>query len=512
MRARKLALILLSKSLVVAITVFVILTLSAGAQNYPFPSKVGQPAAICTGCRSLNASGEPNDGKPTWQYDDPLFAFTGRVVDSQATQNIQHQGMRTLRAGIVRSAYSRRGDAPPRVYAYIGLATFGAYSLETFPKTLGSKMITVRDVAKRSVALRTSGPERVAKPDAVVYPEKDNSGWQVPFVDSAERLKDFDFDDRGYVYLAYDVFGFGIVRDTGQTGIAILPIVEGSQQIASLEGMQPDKIIAVKSGGRYYLAVSYMGNSLAGRRIFDVTDPAAPTLVSHTVGAATKQTVIRDWARDDGKGIVAVVANDGMLRIYTYDAYVQNKLPAHTLTSKTKFTSMVFDERGVLWVIETPAGAKGKTQVRRLVYEDGRLADTAYTPFPEWLEPVKIHARGGYLAAVGRVKRGNRSLTNGFLFKIDGDDLVNLSTGDFFLNYYHAAPKGFAQPAGYTSSPQDVHLLTTGGRTYLMYMVYGLGDVFEIKEAGDGGGGVDPDPPVDPAPCPCCVCPNGGIE
>jgi hypothetical protein len=466
------------------------------AQNYPLPVKAGQPAAVCTGCKSLNSAGQPNAGKPTVQYDAPLVAFAGRVVDSQATQNIQHLGMRTLRAGIVRTAYSQRGEAPPRVYAYIGLGTFGAYSLDTFPTVVRSNTVTVREVAKRSVGQRTTGPEKVARPDAVVYPEKAGlpSPWRVPVVDSAERLKDFDFDDRGYVYLAYDVFGFGIVKDAGQAGTSIstLQLVPGSQQIESLGPIQPDKIISVKaSDGRYYVAVSYTGSGSAGRRIFDVTNPAVPKLAVQTSGAVGRTTVIRDWARDDAKRIVAVVAQDNLLRIYTYDAFVRNAPPVLSpIAPRTKFASVTFDEDGALWVAETPLGLNGKARIRRFVYTaDGpapRLVETAFEPFPEWFEPGKVHVRNGYLAAVGKVKRGPRSVINGFLFKIaaggiGAPSLTNLDTHDFFLKYYHSAPAGFAQPAGYTSSPQDVHILTTGGKTYLMYMVFGLGDVYEIS-------------------------------
>ena len=477
------------------------------AQNYPFPSKVGElPIIICTACKSLNSAGQPNVGKPTWPYDDPLVAFAGRMVDSQATPNIQNLGMRTLRAGIVRTAYTQRGAAPPTVYVYIGLATLGAYRLDSFPPGRRSPMVPVSSLASTRVGLRKDGPEKVARPNAFVYPEAPRSGWQVPFVDSIERLKDFDFDDRGYVYIAYDVFGFGIVRDPGQsgTGTGTLQLVAGSQQIESLGDIQPDKIIAVKtSDGRYYAAVSYSSNSNAGLRIFDVTNPARPSLTVHTTGPATRQTVIRDWARDDGKRIVAVVANDGVLRIYTYDAFARNAPPVHSKTSTTRFLSMAFDEGGALWVAEAPRDKKGKAQVRRLVFTaDGRLVETLFQPFPETFEAIKMHVRNGYLAAVGKVQRGKNTRPNGFLFRIENPGggvatkLTNLDTRDFFLKYYHAAPSGFAQPAGYTSSPQDIHILTTGGKTYLMYMVYGLGDVYEIS--GEGRGAVTQPPAASP--------------
>lgn len=450
------------------------------AQNYPLPKKVGQAPSICTECKSLNSAGEPNEGKPTWQFNDPLSEFAGRVVDSQGTQNIQHQGHRTLRAGIVRTAYSSRGSAPPRVYAYIGLGTFGAYSLDTFAATLKAPPVTVVTVNGGAVGLRNKKPETVAKPDAIVYPEAPRSPWLVPFVDSTERLKDFDFDDRGYVYLAYDIFGWGIVKDSGETGVATLPLVPGSQILGD---MQPDRIISLKSNNKYYVAVSWTASTLLGRRIYDVTDPKAPELVGQTTGTATKSTVIQEWSRDDNAKAVAVIAADGDLRIYDYDAYVRNDAPIEAVTAANEFVSLSFDDKGVLWAIEAPVGT-GPAKIHKFTPANGGYSETILTPFPEWFDPVKMHARNGYVAAVGKVKRGQNSRINAFIFKMEGNGLTHLDTGDFFLKYYHAAPSGFAQPEGYTSSPQDIHILKMGTKVYLMYMVYGLGDVFQLEGSG----------------------------
>ena len=163
-------------SKIVRAALFVLLSTAVAvpsfAQNYPFPSKVGQPPAICIGCKGLNSAGEPNAGKPTWQYDNPLIAFAVRMVDSQATPNIQNLGMRTLRAGIVRTAYSQRGSAPPRVYAYIGLATFGAYRLDTF---LRSPMVPVGSLTNERIGLRKDGQEKVLRPDAIVYRSEEHN-------------------------------------------------------------------------------------------------------------------------------------------------------------------------------------------------------------------------------------------------------------------------------------------------------------------------------------------------
>ena len=492
------------KSLRIQMLLIAMLTRAVAAQNYPLPVQEGDPPAICRGCKSINAAGESNDGKPTPSYPNPPLRFVGRIIDSQATANIQHIGMRTLRAGIVRTAYaSGRGAAPARVYAYIGLGTLGAYNLTTFLQTISAPMVPVTALKTGARFGGRSPFERVARPDGWFYPESSRTNWRVPLADSTERLKDFDYDDRGYVYVAYNLFGWGVVRDGGEIrGVQMTAV---SQTFP--EKVSPDAIVSVRVGDKYFVAVSESGDVRSGRHIYDVTDPAAPAPVSRTTGTAARQTVIKTWARDDGKQIVAVVAADGVLRIYPYAAYVQGKSPAQTLTSKSRFVSMAFDEKGVLWVVEVPSGTKGKTQIRRFGYDGGRVTDTAYTPFPEWFDPIKLHARGGYVAVVGKVKRGARNQASAYIFRVGSAELKPVDTKDYFLRYYSATPKGFAQPEGYTTNPQDIHLLTLGGKTYLMYMSYGLGDVYELVDGtaqpDETKPDPEPDPDEDPKPCPC---------
>jgi PKD repeat protein len=451
------------------------------AQNYPMPTKVGEPAAKCTGCANNNSSGEPNADKPVWQYAAPLSAFAGRIVDSNETKNIQHLGMRTARAGLVRTAYSARGTAPPRVYAYIGLATLGAYHLDSFLTTIKAPLSPVDKVIKTGTKYQGRNPvEQVAAPNAFVYPESTRSIWKVPFADSTERLKDFDFDDRGYVYLAYDLFGWGIVKDTGQTGSSEMDLVPGSQQYS--DGILPNAIFTIKSGSKYYVAVSESSDVKSGRRLFDVTDPTAPKLVSKTSGDAAKETVIKAWTKNDDAKVVAVLAADGDIRIYTYDGYARNDSPIETLTTDTTFTSLSFDEKGVLWVAES-AGRDGVTRIRRVTASGGGYSDSILTPFPETMRPLKIHARNGYVAVMGEVRRGNPWIYNAFIFKTDGSGLSLLDTDDFFLKFYHFSPSGHAEP-GYAKLPQDIHLLKIGTKTYVMYMAYGLGDVYQLEGSG----------------------------
>ncbi|HEY0158383.1 MAG TPA: PKD domain-containing protein [Thermoanaerobaculia bacterium] len=448
------------------------------AQNYPMPKKVGETPAICTDCDGFNDAGEPSAGKPTYPYDAPLTAFAGRIVDSQATKNIQHIGMRTARAGRVRTAYSNRGTAPPRVYAYIGLGTFGAYSIDSFLATLKAPMVPVSAIKTGAKFGGRSPLEKLAAPGAWVYPESAKATWKVPVADSTERLKDFDFDDRGYVYLAYDIFGWGIVRDEGQIGGAELSLVPGSQQYGN--GLSPDAIFTIRSGSKYYVAVSERKDTSTGRLLYDVTEPTAPKLVRRT---STQEAVIKEWAKHDDAKVIATLNADDQVRIYTYDGYVRGDEPLETLTSDTEFTSLSFDEKGVLWIAEAPARG-GAARIRKVTASGGGYSDTILTPFPTYIEPARIHSRNGYVAVAGEIKRDNRSIYNTYIFKVDGSGLSLLDTGDFFLKYYHAAPSGYAEPQGYTKLPQDIHLLKVGTKTYLMYMAYGLGDVYQLEDSG----------------------------
>src|SRR5229473_2025682 len=94
---------------------------TAWAQGYPAPARTQNVEVTCHSCTS---SSPPADGKIVG-YAAPISSFTGRFLDSQATNEIEYP-LRTLRAGkFVISPDGRR------LYIEIG-SMVAAYDTATF--------------------------------------------------------------------------------------------------------------------------------------------------------------------------------------------------------------------------------------------------------------------------------------------------------------------------------------------------------------------------------------------
>ena len=446
-------------------------TLSAVAQKHPFPGSVAEAPVICGGCTGTNFAGEPNDGLPTAPYDVPLVTHAGRYVDSVSTQNIQNAGIRTVRAGKVVVNVPRN-----RVYLKLGSA-IGAYDLDTFfadkyvldtfvsRGRLGEPMLAVGGINTGSpIQQRVNGIEKAARIDAFIYPEAKSSGWVTPFVDSTERLEDFDVDDRGYVYYQSNVFGWGIHQDDGRTDGKLLPFVVQVQEPTYNSGAT---LFTMKSGDSYYAYTS----DLQQARLYDVTVPATPVTLSSRSGLANW---MKAWAKNDAAGHVAVVLGSGQLRVYTYAALITGGAPLveHVPATGRKFTDVAFDDLGNLWVTDS-------ANTGSLLW---KLAAGSYekTTFALGGEPEAVHAAGGYIAVTGLELVESVERPNLQLFEAATGTPQAMDTADYFRRYYHAAPAGFAQPAGNTNLKVQPFLFLQNGLAYLFYSAWGLGDVYEI--------------------------------
>jgi PKD repeat protein len=462
---------------------------SSLAQNYPLPSKVGEPAAVCTACPGNNAASEPNTGKPTVAYDAPLSDFVGRIVDSNSTGGYQHDpivgGFRTARAGFVRPAFNTRGTAPPRLYIAIGQA-IGAYSLDTFFTTkLAGGVVPLNAVADLKPQTRTGRTpiEKISPFDAYFYPETKGTGWSTPLNDNIDRLHDLDFDDRGFVYGAFDEFGWGIVTDHGEKSMAHFASVV--QVPADLNGINPRLMIVLKSNSKYYATISDP-NVATRSTIYDVTNPAVPLPYGGASGLRDgAANGISAWSKHDDARVLALLNGDGKLRLYDYDTFVAGGAPreVHTPSSGHFFKGLSFDDQGNLWVAES-ATRPTSCAVIKLAPAGGSYTKTTFTPFPEDFAPRFLNAGAGYLAVGGQVTSGGDRTNEVFLFKIENGGLRYLDTNKFFRQYYHAAPSGYAGPGGYTDPPQAVQIIKYGTKTYLMYNAFGLGDVYQLGNDG----------------------------
>lgn len=433
---------------------------SAFAQNYPLPASGSEPAAVCTGCPGTNASGQSNNGLPTYPYNAPLD-FAGRFLDSSSTGNVQNAGMRTVRARTVRTVPSRN-----RLYMQLGEAVF-VYSLDTFFTTrLAEPMIPLNTLNFSTIhgwGGRNGVYEKVLWPDALFYPECRDSEWVTVPVDAQRALHEYDLDDRGYLYAATVFMGWGIQHDDGRTNGSHLPFVHQDDD----SPYYFYRLFVIRNGSSYFMVGSEQYP--ARLRILDVTNPAAPVLTGTRSG-----WFVSAFAKDELTQRLAIADNTGKLRVYSYAGFVANEAPLveYAASSGNTFTDVTFDDSGNVWATEAPSfGTSG--QLWKL--NGATLAKTTYDYSPAFAG-AKLHASGGYVAVLGRSSDNRYGVR---LFDVRGFNFSEIAIDDFFRNYYYRAPSGYAQQYMYAEAG-GVYLVKQGTKTYLMMSAGGLGDVYEI--------------------------------
>lgn len=454
------------------------------AQLHPLPGSKSQAAVNCTGCPGNNAQGQANDGLPTYPYGSPIVDHTGRYVDSVNTASFQNLGMRTARAQLIRVAPDRRGNVPPRIYIQMGSA-IGAYSLDTFFSTkLPGGMVGIETIIRGIMGFGRTPPEKILKWDQFLYPEGPDTGWRVPFQDGQDRLSDFDFDDRGNVYAAcFAVFGWGIVKDDGKTDgshlAKVAQMIPGGNDgeparypktLDDRSGVTPKSIVTFKSGSKYYAIVTDKFSSAA---LWDVTDPANPRLSTTKPGA---QWAMKKWDRDDATGRLAYVGADSRLYIFDYADYVTGGPALVEQTSTTgAFVDLAFDESSNLWA------AEGTNNIWKYAPAGNDFTATKYSPYGgRTFNPAVMHAHNGFLLVAG-IDRSAGAVYDLQLLKLESTGPRLVDVDGFFRKYYHSAPTGYAEPGSYRGIQADVQVVKSNSKTYVMYSLFGLGDVYEIE-------------------------------
>ncbi|HET7433309.1 MAG TPA: Ig-like domain-containing protein [Thermoanaerobaculia bacterium] len=469
---------------------------AARAQNYPLPGSAAAPPVICANCQGTNPWGQSNLGLPTWPYSSPIRSFTGRWVDSQTTVDDQGHGMRTVRAGNVLIASSSRGTAPPRAYLQLG-AMLAAFDLSTFfNQKLPGGLVPVNSYRSMNgiAYMRVTGDvEKTLKADAYVYPEATGSGWSITNVDGQERLFDFDYDDRGYVYAAYMIFGWGIVRDSGEAGTVMLPKI--SQVTSANLNFGPTAILSLKANGHYYAVV---GETFTGSdgALYDVDNAAAPSQLRSWFGDKTRGFLA--WAKSVDGTRVAFVDGKFNVKIYDVATYIADGAPLATIAPPAGklFTSITADNDGNFWA------AMGSPAVtNNLLYKFSAANTWAPQTFDVYggaFSATLIRFGEGYLAVAGNVA-GNQYGTgvDTRIVRIDSGTPVLVETNGYFKNYYTFPPAGYARPSGYTSLVRGLSFYRQNGHLYLIYGSHGVGDVYEIESdaltaSASRGGTVNP--------------------
>jgi hypothetical protein len=457
---------------------------SASAQNHPMPGAVPDPPVICTGCPGTNSVGEPNDGQPTFPYDTPISLHAGRFVDSTNTVSVQSP-IRTIRSGLVRVAPASRN----RIYLQLG-GMVGAYTLDTFfSGKLAQPIVALNSIFSFSSLRGRNQFEKLAKPDQFFYAERGNSGWNCPLFDAQDVLTDFDTDDRGYLYISTFNFGWGIASDPGADDFSHLPFVA---QVPYTGFHAFTRMLSLQNGANYYV---YGSDGEFEAKLYDVTTAAIPALDGTRSGSTKAFTA---WSKYEAGQRVALINFDGHARIYNHADLIANGTPLADLTPSAGkiFIDLSFDEDGNLWLAESTWSTS--SNLLRKATPSGETYTTATfnvygaTAF----SPRKIAVSGGYIAVAGQLAGSSADLR---LLRVVGGTPELQDTSGFVEKYYHRAPSGYAQPVG--SAQKNVGLVTQGGKTYLFYSAWGLGDVYELSDApritsmtpltGDPSGGIE---------------------
>ncbi|HEX2120914.1 MAG TPA: PKD domain-containing protein, partial [Thermoanaerobaculia bacterium] len=443
----------------------------AFGQDWPKPAKspgVDVPCNTAVGCFDPKHQGKKLIGYPL-----PISTFVGRYLDSTTTDTYYFT-FRTARTRGLRFAPERN-----RIYMMIGSAV-AAYNIDTFFTRLAagenlvpSTQVPFNDNARRGLA------ETFLHWDRFFYAEARNSGWNVEGAgDGPDRLFDFDWDDRGNVYIATGPYGWGLAKDDGGTGGSLMPNVfqyKSKGLVDSrgnpLEEGNPRVVMSVKaSSGQYYAVVADVNMTMD---IWDVTNASAPT----KAGRFTR-TGIQKWVKGDGGTRIAILDRLGAISIYTNDSMVTNggtpmaKFDGPYIDVATDGTNFFAISQGpntaVVISVMSPSGG---------TFVESRQILSA-----------RLSAGGGglnYGAGYLLVRTAERELfgsQNLRLYKLTNNVASEIPLNDYVAKHYGVAP-----PPGYTSPPYGIlwgaHMYKKGSKYYLIIENFGLGDVYEFKGA-----------------------------
>jgi len=470
----------------------VLLLAAAGAfaQNYPFPASTPNTDVKCSGCpgrETLLTIGYP-----------PVLRFVGRWCDAESARDYQ-QNFRTARPKLARVASDRN-----RIYTILGSA-LAVYDTDRFFSRLNARP---QETMAPATQVPVNGgnqrfpqfgpPEVFLWWDTFFYAEN-GGGWVTPFQDGQERLWDFDWDDRGNVYLAYSAFGWGIVKDSGEMAGAL-------RSVSQTLGPNPDHILSLKtSDGKYYAAISDRTQpSLL--QIWAVQDPSAPVKQPDITGRSFYL-----WAKDSAGSRVGIVEYSGGLSIFTTDAFVRTGTPiVHFEAGGGGTFRMIADDGTNFYAY----GASGSGPFIDVITPSGNTYVEKRYQSNGYGLPTGMHYGDGYLALYGNelgadpshptsagtwnirvYKVGPGSLTEiPFEMPVPGKPGVKLP---FWSMYYGAnSPQGYTHPQ--ISNILDVTPVKNGPKSYLIVSAYGLGDVWELNPG-------DSPPPTPAAPDPVIV-------
>jgi PKD repeat protein len=446
----------------------VLIALVAGGSAYAQPVFV-KPAStprtpvVCSTCPY------PATNAPAVGYDFPIKTFVGRYVDSSFNSDWQ-QPFRTARAGVFKIAPNADPNKS-RIYTRIGNAV-GAYSLERFfSQTLQRPMMTAAKVPNLRFGLQRAGEpiDSFSPWDKFIYPETINSGWTISDnPDGQDRLYGMDWDDRGYVYTAYSMFGWGINLDDFAADGNQMTFVT---QISGADtGGAATQVISLKAGSRYYALV---GLDAGGVLLYDVTDAAHPSMIRKISSLQIGSDLFYSFAaRNANHDVLAVssLANHNV-SFYSAASLVTNDAPMQTFNGQ--YTLISSDGAGSFVASE----AMGSSRLGLSIFTPSG-SSYSRAQFNTNLDfiPTSVHATPGFIV-VG--SNGSKEIR---IFKLQNGQPVYVPLNNYVPSYYFFVPTGNAQAMNIVV--YDAAVFKQGTKLYLILGMGGLGDVYEIQ-AGD---------------------------
>ncbi|HEX9986496.1 MAG TPA: PKD domain-containing protein [Thermoanaerobaculia bacterium] len=448
---------------------------------WPKPKSTAEPQSFCTDCEGSNAYSLPNAGLKLQHYGPPIKAHVGRIHDGNYSNDSQGFGMRTARGGRVLIAPQRN-----RVYMQNG-AMLGAYALDTFFTKVATGLVPVTSFPTqdgRSYSRSGTPIESIIMPEQYVYPENPNSKWNILGAgDSQDRLFDFDVDDRGYVYSAYSYYGWGITKDDGTAPSGVVPKMMPLEAQRKNGAYGATRIVSLKVGSKYWVVVSSHLNP-TGASIYEATNTKNPIGPTNLAGASKG---IMAWAKNADGTRVAFITGQLKLAIYDAGQYVLGGSPILEVDAGAKKFGAVAADGANFYAVETIPS----TPTRNLLWKFAADGAGGYTITKHDVlgsfEPLNMQGGDGFLAILGQVPApgGTIGASAGDvrLIKVGAGAPVDLPLNEYFKNYYTLPPANQARP-GYTALQRDAVVAKQGGKTYLIYTTYGMGDVYELQ-AGD---------------------------
>jgi PKD domain-containing protein len=425
---------------------------------WPLPSSSD---SVCSACIELHR-GKLTPAMP------PSLLFLGRFLDSQATGDFQ-QPFKTARA---ESVTVKNG----RVYFQIGSAVF-AYNEATFFDRLTNREPLV---PATYVPVSVGGWTRLSYPvgtfdtfllfDSYFYAENTPAnGWDVGTSDGQRRLFQFDVDDQGFVYLAYSLFGWGIVK------YDVPGLMRSQVQVLDAD-VSPTAITVVKTSDGRYCALVGGGNAITN--VYDVTDRQHP---------AKRNTIRKIIAQAEKNAAMTRIAfvGDGSVQIYDSDVLLSGGAPLMTYPAG----SIASDGENFYSANDTQSGLViSKFFLGGVSYA---RADFAFS-ISAFTRTTRLHYGDGYLVWSGTVN-GIDALR---IFKIQNGAPFEIDFANYFQRYYVAnSTPGYTTPN--THAFLDSTVSRRGAHTYLIATAYSLGDVYELPPDGY----VPPPPPPPAAKC-----------